>query len=137
MPRPLRVKIFSTTPSTEDHDMKISIARDFSPSPGGRYTTDGPKSGEAFRDTILLPALKHAERKGDSVTVSLDGIPNGPGPSFLDEAFGGLVRNSDYSPARLRELMHVEASNPIHNPFHIELIWRYVDEAGSGKAEAK
>ena len=115
--------------------MKISIAHDFSPYPGGRFPADGPKSGEAFRNEILLPALKRAERKGDSVTVSLDGVQS-PGPTFWEEAFGGLVRECGYPPARLRKLMRIVSDSPIHNPFHLNLIWRYVDEA-AGRAAAK
>ncbi|MCX7176017.1 MAG: STAS-like domain-containing protein [Proteobacteria bacterium] len=66
----------------------INVARDFSRYPAGRYTTDGPFSGAAFRDDYLLPAL----RAGDEVSVELDGV-RGYGSSFLEEAFGGLVRN--------------------------------------------
>ena len=110
--------------------MRISIADDFSPYPGGRVRADGPKSGEAFRDEVLLPALKRAEQKGDSVTVSLDGVATGLGPSFLEEAFGGLVRKGPYSPARLRELMRIEANNPVHRPFYVDRIWRCVDGGG-------
>ena len=110
--------------------MRISIANDFSPFPGGRYPEDGPKSGEEFRNKVLLPALKRAEQKGECVTVSLDNLATGLSPSFLYEAFAGLVRKGDYSPTRLRDLMQIESENRIHNPFHIDLIWRYVDEAG-------
>ena len=35
----------------------IYIARDFSPSPAGRYPADGPFNGEKFRETLLLPAM--------------------------------------------------------------------------------
>ena len=91
---------------------------------------DDPHSGEAFREDVLLPALRRAERQGDVVTVSLDDIA-WMSPSFLDEAFAGIARRRVYSPARLRELMRVESSSPIHNPFHIDLIWQWVDEAGA------
>ena len=129
-----RAPIRNISPTTKNQDMKISIAHDFSPSPRGRARRDGPVSGEAFRDDVLLPALKRAEREGDLVTVSLDDIPTGPSPSFLHEAFGGLVWERAYSPARLRKLMRLEASSPVHNPFYLNLIWRYVDEAGRRKA---
>lgn len=65
----------------------INVARQFSRYPAGRYITDGPYSGAAFRDDYLLPAL----RTGSDVTVELDGV-RGYGSSFLEEAFGGLVR---------------------------------------------
>ena len=65
----------------------ISIARDFSRSPAGRYISDGPNSGERFRSEFLLPAIK----AGQHVNVELDGT-RGLGSSFLEEAFGGLQR---------------------------------------------
>lgn len=65
----------------------INVARDFSPFAAGRYYTDGPYSGEKFREEILLPSLA----KNDHVVVDLDGTL-GLGSSFLDETFGGLVR---------------------------------------------
>jgi hypothetical protein len=65
----------------------VSVARDFSKYPAGRYVTDGPASGEAFRERFLLPAMS----SGDALTIELDGT-RGYGSSFLEEAFGGLVR---------------------------------------------
>ncbi|MGE0108163.1 MAG: STAS-like domain-containing protein [Bdellovibrionales bacterium] len=67
--------------------MKINIAKDFSPFPAGRYTNEGPRSGQAFRTEMLLPAIQ----KGSSVEIELDGT-EGYGSSFLEEAFGGLIR---------------------------------------------
>lgn len=65
----------------------LSIAEDFSKSPVGRFRSDGPTSGVVFREEHLLPALEAY----DVVDVVLDGS-NGYGSSFLEEAFGGLVR---------------------------------------------
>lgn len=65
----------------------IVIAERFSRSPSGRYhPADGEYSGERFRDEILYPALLKGK-----VEVNLDGCLT-LGSSFLDEAFGGLVR---------------------------------------------
>jgi hypothetical protein len=65
----------------------IDIAHEYAPHVGGRYRADGPKSGEQFREEILLPAY----RKSDRIIVILDGI-TGYTASFFEEAFGGLVR---------------------------------------------
>ena len=65
----------------------LSIAKDFSREPAGRYVADGATSGEVFREKHLIPAL----RKSEAVTVLMDGT-EGYGSSFLEEAFGGLVR---------------------------------------------
>lgn len=65
----------------------ISVARDFSRYPAGRYKTDGPYSGEQFREKFLLPVVAAGKR----ARVELDGA-RGYGSSFLEEAFGGLIR---------------------------------------------
>lgn len=70
----------------------INIAKDFSVEPIGRVPADSGSSGQRFRDEYLLPALKEF----DKVIVVLDGT-EGFGSSFLDEAFGGLIRVSKLS----------------------------------------
>lgn len=67
--------------------MTLSVAKDFSTYPAGRYESDGPFSGEGFLKQKLLPALEKAEK----LKIILDGTM-GYGSSFLEEAFGGLVR---------------------------------------------
>lgn len=64
----------------------IHLAKDFSKYPGGRLKADGPKSGQAFREDLLVPALKSFDR----VEVDLSGVVGLPS-SFLEEAFGGAV----------------------------------------------
>jgi STAS-like domain of unknown function (DUF4325) len=84
--------------------LNINVAREFSRYPAGRLISDGPFSGEAFRK-MLLPIL----RAGDKVTVELDGV-RGYGSSFLEEAFGGLVR-SGFTPAQVKELVVLESKD--------------------------
>jgi hypothetical protein len=67
--------------------MKIDLPVDFSPVPSGRYLSDGPDSGERFRENFLRPAI--AER--GPIEIKIDGTA-GYGSSFLEEAFGGAVR---------------------------------------------
>lgn len=64
--------------------------KDFSEFPGPRREAIGPNSGEKFRDTVLLPAITNNPH--EKIVVNLDGTA-GYGSSFLEEAFGGLVRN--------------------------------------------
>lgn len=66
---------------------RIDIARDFSRYPAGRMKTDGPFSGELFRERFLQPAMEQNE----DIELVMDGT-RGYGSSFLEEAFGGLVR---------------------------------------------
>lgn len=67
--------------------MNIKIAEQFSRHPAGRFVTDGDFSGERFRDEWVIPSLT----RGESLIIDLDDV-RGFGSSFLEEAFGGLVR---------------------------------------------
>ncbi|PMC56440.1 DUF4325 domain-containing protein [Haemophilus parainfluenzae] len=67
--------------------MQTIYVKDFSQYPGPRYIKDGKASGEEFRDTILIPAI----RKDPSLILNLDGT-EGYGSSFLEETFGGAIR---------------------------------------------
>ena len=69
----------------------INVATDFSKTPGGRHITEGPFSGEDFRDKILSPKYQQAKKENKQLRVILDG-GYGYAPSFLEEAFGGLAR---------------------------------------------
>ena len=69
------------------HKHTIDVAKDFSPRPFGRYRADGDRSAEVFRDDKLIPAI----REHDCVCVNLGGT-NYYGSSFLEETFGGLIR---------------------------------------------
>ncbi len=71
--------------------MLIKVCDKFSDTPGGRKKSEGPLSGELFREEILEKALKEAIQSGDKLVVDLDGGYGYP-PSFLDESFGGLAR---------------------------------------------
>lgn len=68
---------------------KVVKVSDFTQFPGPRYRALGDYSGEEFRDDILIPAIY---QYGADIIVDLDGTL-GYGSSFLEECFGGLIRN--------------------------------------------
>src|SRR3546814_15861834 len=70
----------------------FSIAKDFSPFAGPRYIRQGSHSGEALRSKLIRFLNSHP----GPVTIVLDGT-KGMGSSFLDEAFGGLIRNEGWA----------------------------------------
>lgn len=69
---------------------------DFSRFPGGRERTDGPFSGEEYRESCIKPALRdygfiEVDLRGAKVLI----------PSFVDEAFGPLIE--DLGPVKFSE----------------------------------
>jgi len=70
--------------------MIINIAKDFSRTPGFRYKSDGPFSGQMFREEKLEPSFENDENR-ETIKIILDGVA-GYATSFLEEAFGGLAR---------------------------------------------
>jgi hypothetical protein len=73
-------------------EVPYSIARQFSRHPGPRYRRQGPHSGEALRTKLARILRTDPE---STLIVDLDGT-SGYGSSFLDEAFGGLVRSEGF-----------------------------------------
>ncbi len=84
----------------------IDVGKDFSQFPAGRYVSDGNFSGEKFRDKFLLPALEEFKK----IRILLDGT-KGYGSSFLEEAFGGLVRKHGYAPDQLLATFEFESED--------------------------
>ena len=103
--------------------MKINIARDFSEVPSGRYRVDGPASGEAFREDILKDALKNH----DVITVELDGT-EGYNSSFLEEAFGGLIRKKYLQKQDIRGRLIIEAKGDAYKHYQAAA-YRYLEKA--------
>ena len=86
--------ILSVSKPNFDADAKISsvsVIDSIGAYPSGRYRCEGKGSAEEFREDHLIPALN----RSDLVTVELDGVM-GYGSSFLEEAFGGLVRKGAF-----------------------------------------
>ena len=100
----------------------INVAQDFSKYPAGRFYNDGPYPGAKFRDELLSPAL----RESDEVTVTLSGVM-GYGSSFLEEAFGGLVRLKGFSAATLRKKLRLEGDKT-----DTDEIWSHIKNAKTG-----
>ncbi len=109
--------------STQIRPKTSVTVTDFSRTPSGRYPKDGPDNGQDFRERFLAPALESAE----TVSILLDGAEGYPS-SFLDEAFGGLVRNKGYSVSELHKRLTIEC-NEIELKRYVSLVWRYIDRA--------
>lgn len=104
--------------------MKIIEVKNFSKYPGPRYIKLGDFSGEEFRDEVLVPALMD-----ENISVDFDGV-YGYGSSFLEEAFGGLVRRG-VPTERMKFLReHLKCDD---DPSIVTEVKKYIDEALSGR----
>lgn len=86
--------------------IKINLAEDFSKTPGSRYEKEGKFSGELFRKTIFAPAMEKAIKNDDNIEINLDGTA-GYGTSFLEEIFGGLIRENKISYIELKKRLKI------------------------------
>lgn len=107
--------------------MKINICKDFSETLGARYISEGPFSGEEFRDTILIPKYEEAIAKDEKLIIELDGGYGYP-TSFLEEAFGGLARQ--FNPEEVLNTLYFISDD---EPSLIEEIKRYISSANQGR----
>ncbi len=106
---------------------KLSVADRFSKVPGARLRRDGPHSAEEFRSNVLVPALRTAINDNDVLEVMLDGTA-GYGSSFLEEAFGGLVRSATFPSEQIRTHLRVVANDPLYAGYRA-LAERYLKDA--------
>lgn len=103
-------------------DQTIEIARDYSPYPAGRYRKNSDSSGEEFRERLLIPALK----KGGVIHVKFAGAAGYPA-SFVEEAFGGLVR-SGFRAEELENRLRLEAGGAEYEVYVVQA-WQYIRDA--------
>lgn len=87
---------------------KITISKDFTETPGGRYICEGPFSGEEFRENILKQKYEECRNKKNKLLVDLDG-GYGYATSFLEESFGGLARI--YEPSEILETLVIKSND--------------------------
>ncbi len=107
-------------------DIKYNLAKEFSPYPAGRTVDESDYSGQAFREVLLEKLQSLGER--DHLIISLVGLRTA-GSSFLEEAFGGLVRLGVFTAQTLHKLLKFETDMP----FLEEEIWHYIDRAEKQK----
>lgn len=107
--------------------IKIKIAKDFTPTPGPRYIKEGFHSGELFRENILYPKFLEAIEKGLKIEIDLDGTA-GYGTSFLEETFGGLIREKNMDISVIRK--HLELISK-EEDYLIDDIQNYLEDADS------
>jgi len=103
--------------------LRLSIARDFSRTPGPRHESEGEFSGELFYKGHLHPSFCRAREGRQKLEVDLDGTA-GFASSFLEETFGGLAR--DFGAAAVRDTVTIKS---LEEPYLVEEIWGFVEKA--------
>lgn len=78
------------------NNLELVISKEFSATPGPRKKIEGDFSGESLRKGVLVEKLQQAINQDVKLIIDLDGTA-GYGTSFLEEAFGGLIRENGYS----------------------------------------
>lgn len=114
-----------------DFSMTSIRIADFSEYPAGRGRKDGPDNGTRFRDEVLAPALRLALKSDDIVCVKLDDVKSF-GSSFLEEAFGGLLRDQQFTPGDISRTLRIDAERPIYATYKRQ-IERYLKEASTAR----
>ncbi|MFR4518360.1 MAG: STAS-like domain-containing protein [Fusobacterium sp.] len=109
--------------------MKYNLATEYTDIPGGRYRKNGKFSGEEFRDDILHNLIENCIRNKEKLIINLDDVYGFP-PSFLEETFGGLIREYNYTESQLKEVLDFIAND---EPSLIDKIFNYIQEAQKNK----
>ncbi len=81
---------------------RIIVKSDFSDTPGARYKSDGPNSGELFLEKLLTKKFKNAVNGNYGLLIDLDGVWGYPS-SFVSGSFGKL--SIDYGSGKV--LKHI------------------------------
>ncbi|WP_314346143.1 STAS-like domain-containing protein [Haemophilus parahaemolyticus] len=109
---------------------ELHVITQFSKSPYARYSSEilpgqEDTSGQHFREKFLAPQLIEAIKNQDKLKVVLTGY-NRYARSFIDEAFGGLIRET-----RLTYNDIVKHLEIIHDnlPSIVELAWSRIEKA--------
>lgn len=106
-------------------DLILNISKDFSRCPGARFRSEGDYSGEEFREELLSPYIHDALNQGVKLKIVLDGSA-GYSTAFIEESFGGLIRNDGFS---LDDLMKTLIFVSDEDPTYIDDILAYMNHA--------
>ena len=107
--------------------VKIMIAEEFSQYPVGRDSGDSTVNGEKSRTELLFPRYSEAKERDVPLEVSLAGVMSF-GSSFLEEAFGGLIRKCGVDRRDLKRRLVINIGRPGDIRYKDAII-RYIDRA--------
>lgn len=105
----------------------FNIGKDFSTDPIGRYTTDGDRSGETFREKYLRPILMSLG-PSEMLEIIIDDGVESYGSSFLSEGFAGLVKHGYFTSQELLSKIIIKYTNEDFEFFEKKII-EYINNA--------
>lgn len=108
------------------NDIKFNVVKDFSRTPSARVAKEGKYPGTDLRDKIT-PLIKQAIEQNKKFFIDLDGA-SGYGTSFLEEVFGGLIRNEHFKYSDLKSCLLIKSDE---EPELIDEIWEYIEDANN------
>jgi hypothetical protein len=109
----------------------LSIAKEFSDTPGPRYKHEGDFSGEEFLEKLLLPAFDKVRAEDGILLIDLDGT-EGYATSFLEAAFGELARK--YPIGEVLARLDFKCDD---EPGLVQEIRQYIQDARNRQAHSK
>lgn len=105
----------------------LSVAVEFSTTPGPRTPDEGDFCGEIFLADVLSPRFQDARKNNKELLVDLDGT-EGYATSFLEAAFGGLAREHG-----IKEVLQRVKIKTLDEPFLEDEILEYIHKANDPK----
>lgn len=105
--------------------INISIKENFVSTPGPRYIKEGKWSGEKLRIELIYPQFNKAIEENKKIFIDLDGT-SGYGTSFLEEVFGGLIRENKLKYSDIKNILELKSEE---EPYLIEDIEEYLLDA--------
>lgn len=109
---------------------ELHVITQFSKSPYARYSSEilpgqEDTSGQHFREKFLAPLLIEAIKNQHKLKVVLTGY-NRYARSFIDEAFGGLIREENIQYADIKKYLVI-----VHDdlPSIVDLCWSRIEKA--------
>ncbi|TQF72570.1 DUF4325 domain-containing protein [Pseudoalteromonas luteoviolacea] len=114
---------------------KLDIGIDFNDEPSGRFYTDGPGSGEEFREEHLKKLI-NGLNTNEKLTIVLDNNVDGFGSSFLVEGFAGMVKYGYVKSSKLLDSLEFQFEDEDFE-FYRNKIIQYISEAEFDSEEYK
>lgn len=112
---------------TKELKKVFNIAKEFSKYPGPRYKEEGSYSGQELREDFLLNVVENSIMGKKQLLIDLDGT-RGYGTSFLEEVFGGLIRENNIDLEEFKKYITFKSDE---EDYLIEDIEEYMDDANN------